>query len=60
VDKGIVTPPKKTANDKLKGIKIMLDGRVKNAEEDTIFPTRAGAHCKWCDYSSRYGGPCAF
>ena len=60
VDKGVVTPPKKTASDKLKGIKIMLDGRIKNAEDDNIFPTRAGAHCKWCDYSSRYGGPCAF
>lgn len=60
IDQGIVTKPKITPSARVKPIRLMLDGRIKNAEEDTIFPTRAGSHCKWCDYSSRYGGPCAF
>jgi hypothetical protein len=60
VDQGIVTKPKITTADRVKPIRIMLDGRIKNAEDDTIFPTRAGPHCKWCDYSRRYGGPCQF
>jgi hypothetical protein len=60
VDQGIVTKPRITEADRVKPIRLMLDGRIKNAEEDTIFPTRAGSHCKWCDYSRRYGGPCSF
>jgi len=37
-----------------------MDGRIKNAEDDTIFPVQPGAGCKWCDYSKKYGGPCTY
>ena len=60
IDQGIVTPPKVTESVRVKPIRLMIDGRIKNAEEDTIYPTRSGQHCKWCDYSKRYGGPCGF
>jgi CRISPR/Cas system-associated exonuclease Cas4 (RecB family) len=58
IDQGIITPPKITNVERLRPIRLMLDGAIKNAEEDTIFPVRAGSHCKWCSYSQRYGGPC--
>lgn len=60
IDQGYVTPPKITAMASVKPIRMMLDGRIKNAEDDTIWPTRSGRHCKYCDYSSRHGGPCPF
>lgn len=59
IDQGMVTPPKVTPTERLKGIRLMLSGRIKNAEEDTIFPVRPGMGCRWCDYSKKYGGPCA-
>lgn len=59
IDQGVVTPPKAYNVERLKPIRMMLDGRIKNAEEDTIFPMKPSAQiCKWCDYSKRYGGPC--
>ena len=58
VDQGIVTQPKVTERERLKPIRLLLDGRIKIAEEDEIFPTRAGSHCRWCNYSAKYGGPC--
>ena len=58
IDLGVITPQKVTERERIKPIRLLLDGRIKNAEEDTIFPTRAGSHCKWCDYSQRHGGPC--
>lgn len=60
IDQGLVTPPKITQPVRLKPIRLLIDGEIKNAEEDTIYPTRAGGHCRWCDYSRRFGGPCAF
>jgi CRISPR/Cas system-associated exonuclease Cas4 (RecB family) len=59
IDQGIVSIPKITAAERVKPIRLLLDGRVKSAEEDTIFPSRHGSHCKWCDYSRKWGGPCA-
>ena len=58
VDQGVVTPAKVTEAERVKPIRLLLDGRIKNAEEDEIFPVRTGSHCRWCDYSARYGGPC--
>jgi len=58
IDQGVVTPAKATNVERLKPIRMLMDGRIKNAEEDTIFPVRPGNSCKWCDYSKRYGGPC--
>lgn len=59
IDEGNVSPPKVVAADRVKPIRLMIDGRIKNAEADTIFPTRSGMHCKWCDYSGiHYNGPC--
>lgn len=58
VDKGIVTAPKRTEAARLKPIRLLLDGRIKIAEDDQIYPTRAGSSCRWCDYSQKYGGPC--
>lgn len=58
VDQGIITATKTTERDRVKPIRLLLDGRIKIAEEDEIFPVRAGSHCRWCDYSRRYGGPC--
>lgn len=60
VDQGIVTPPKITKANRIKPIRMLLDGRIKNAEDDDIFPLKPGQHCKWCNYSMRYGGPCAY
>lgn len=59
IDQGVITPPKVTEKEKLKPIRIMLDGRIANAEADTIFPaTPKPSVCKWCGYSQRFGGPC--
>jgi len=58
IDQGLVSKPRTIESGMIKGIRIMLDGRIKNAEADTIYPVRSGSHCKWCDYSSRHGGPC--
>ena len=60
IDQGIVTPPKITEVARLKPIRMLMDGRIKNAEDDTIFPVQPGAGCKWCDYSKKYGGPCTY
>jgi hypothetical protein len=60
VDQGFLTKPRTIPANRVKPIRLMLDGRIKIAEADKIYPTRAGPHCKWCDYSSRYGGPCKF
>lgn len=60
IDQGIVTPPKRTEAHRLKPIRILMDGRIKNAEDDVIFPVQPGAGCKWCDYSKKFGGPCAY
>ena len=58
VDQGVVTPPKVTEAARIKPIRILLDGRIALAEDDTIFPVKPGKQCGWCDYSRRYGGPC--
>jgi len=58
IDQGVVTPAKITSVERLKPIRLLLDGAIANAEADTIFPTRPGNGCKWCDYSKRFGGPC--
>lgn len=58
VDQGIVTPPKIIEKERLKPIRLMLDGRINIAEEETIYPTKPGSACRWCDYSRKYGGPC--
>lgn len=60
VDQGFLTKPRVVAANRVKPIRIMIDGRIKIAESDKIYPTRAGQHCKWCDYSARYGGPCKY
>jgi len=60
IDQGVVTPVKVTLPARLKPIRMMIDGEIKNAESDEIYPTRSGPHCKWCDYSKKYGGPCSF
>jgi len=60
IDQGIIAKPVYTPADRVKPIRMMLDGRIKNAEDDKIYPTRAGSACKWCDYSKKYGGPCQF
>lgn len=59
IDQGIVTPVKVTPKARLIPIRLMLDGRINNAEADTIFPIRSGSHCRWCGYSKRFGGPCS-
>lgn len=58
IDQGMVTTPINTPVERVRPIKLMLDGRIKNAEEDTIFSVKPGSACKWCDYSKKYGGPC--
>ena len=60
IDQGIVTSPKVTEVARLKPIRMLMDGRIKNAEDDTIFPTTPGQGCRWCDYSKKYGGPCQY
>ena len=60
IDQGIVTLPKHTAPARLKPIRMLMDGRIKNAEDDTIFPVQPGQACKWCNYSKKYGGPCQY
>lgn len=58
IDQGFVSKPVIHAADRIKPIRIMLDGRIKLAEEDTIYPVRVSPKCQWCDYSARHGGPC--
>lgn len=61
VDQGMVTPPKVTEAVRLKPIRMMMDGRIENAEADTIFPVKPSTNsCRWCNYSKKYGGPCQF
>jgi hypothetical protein len=58
IDQGVISAPKVTTANRLKPIRMLIDGRIKNAESDEIYPIRAGQHCKWCNYSRKYGGPC--
>jgi CRISPR/Cas system-associated exonuclease Cas4 (RecB family) len=58
IDQGVVSTPTVTPADRIKPIRLLLDGRIKNAESDTVYPTRANPNCKWCGYSKRHGGPC--
>jgi len=58
IDQGVVTTPKTYDVIRVKPIRLMLDGRIRMAEEDEIFPVRPGQHCRFCDYSQRFGGPC--
>jgi hypothetical protein len=58
IDQGLVTAPRRVEPDRVKPIRLLLDGRIKNAEEDTIFPVNPGNACKWCNYSQKFGGPC--
>jgi CRISPR/Cas system-associated exonuclease Cas4 (RecB family) len=58
IDQGKVTPPKRISAQRVMPIRLMLDGAIKNAESDTIFPKTPGKGCKWCGYSRKYGGPC--
>lgn len=60
IDLGLVTTPKITPPERVKPIRLLLDGGIKLAEEDQIFLTRSGPHCRYCDYSKRYDGPCQF
>lgn len=60
IDQGVITPPKKITKNRIEGMRIMLAGRVANAERDTIFPTKPGSQCRWCDYSKKKGGPCQY
>lgn len=58
IDQGVVSTPRVTLPNKLKPIRIMIDGRLKNAEADTIFPMKPGQACRWCNYAKKHGGPC--
>jgi len=60
IDQGVVSVPVTTTSDRVKPIRLLLDGRIQAAEADTIFPTRSGSACKWCDYSRKFNGPCSF
>jgi hypothetical protein len=61
IDQGIVTKPIVTTKERVKPIRLMMDGRIKNAEEDAIWPTTPSVSaCRWCDYARKHGGPCAF
>jgi hypothetical protein len=60
IDQGFVSQPKTHGPERIRPIRLMLDGRIKLAEEDTIFPVKPGRHCSRCDYSARFGGPCRF
>ena len=60
IDQGIVTKPKITRPERVKPIRLLLDAGIKQAEDDQIFPTRAGPICRFCDYSKKYNGPCTF
>jgi CRISPR/Cas system-associated exonuclease Cas4 (RecB family) len=59
-DQGIVTKPKVTEVGRIKGIRIMLDAQIQNVETATEFPTKPGMQCRWCEYSTKYGGPCEY
>jgi len=59
VDQGIVTPPKTVPVERLKPIRMLMDGRIGNAEEETIFPATPSTNaCRFCGYHGKYGGPC--
>jgi CRISPR/Cas system-associated exonuclease Cas4 (RecB family) len=60
IDQGIVTSARLVPPERVKPIRLLLDGRIKNAEEDKQYPTRAGQSCRYCNYSKRFGGPCAY
>lgn len=61
IDQGLVTKPKVVDPERIKPIRMLLDGRIGIAEEDTIFPVDPNENkCKWCDYSKRFGGPCQY
>jgi hypothetical protein len=59
VDQGIVTPPKTVEVSRVKPIRMLMDGRIKIAEEETIFPATPSADaCRFCGYKAKDGGPC--
>lgn len=59
VDSGVITPDRVVSRARAEGMADMLKGRIANAEKETIFPVKPGQHCRFCNYSKRFGGPCA-
>jgi RecB family exonuclease len=60
IDQGMVSTPRTLEKEKLKPIRLMIDGRIKNAETDEVFPTKPGSSCRWCDFSKKNNGPCEY
>lgn len=59
IDQGFVSPPRRVSAERLKPIRLMIDGSIQNAEADEIYPVNPGPKtCKWCDYNVKFGGPC--
>ncbi len=58
-DQAVVTPIRVVSKARAEGIKTMLDGRIKKIEEVKTYPVSPGPHCRFCNYSKRFGGPCA-
>ena len=61
IDQGVVTPPRIVHRERVIPIRQLIDARIANAETDKEYkPKPSPQACKWCDFSRRYGGPCAF
>jgi hypothetical protein len=61
IDQGIVTPARVVHRERVIPIRQLIDARIKNAEEDKEYPARPSVDsCRWCDFSRRHGGPCAY
>ncbi len=58
IDQGHVDRHPPVTADMVKPIRLLLEGRINNAESDDKFLPTPNSRCKWCDYSRRFGGPC--
>lgn len=59
IDQGQVPKQVVIPVERLKGSRMLIDAKIQQAEKDENFLIRPGQHCRFCDYSRRFGGPCA-
>ncbi len=59
IDQGTIPEPRIVSKARASGMQIMLKERILTVEKETIFPVKPGQHCRFCNYSKRFGGPCA-
>ena len=60
IDQGVVTPTKAFPTNHIVSLRELLKGRIQQAEDEKVFPTRQGRACRFCDFAKKNDGPCKF